>query len=110
MTSKKIQKLHASWVCIPSGKLGMHTVWANSPAIIVEKTQKELDKHFTGTKAALVYRNKILTILRDDKEDIPFPGYWDFPGGARENNETPVEVVIREIREELNINLSPSDF
>ena len=64
---------------------------------------------FTGCKIALICDRQILTILRDDKETIPYPNMWDLPGGGREGNETPFECVAREVYEELSIQLSKAD-
>ena len=64
---------------------------------------------FTGCKITLICEGQILTILRDDKETIPYPNMWDLPGGGREGNETPFECVAREVYEELNIQLSKDD-
>ena len=64
---------------------------------------------FTGCKITLICEGQILTILRDDKETIPYPNMWDLPGGGREGNETPFECVAREVYEELNIQLSKAD-
>ena len=61
---------------------------------------------FTGCKIALFCRNKLLTILRDDKENIPWPNMWELPGGGREGDESPFECVAREVYEELGINLT----
>ena len=36
--------------------------------------------------------------------------YWVIPGGGAKGNETPVETAIREIEEELNIQLKPADL
>ena len=71
-----------------------------------------LDKHldFTGCKIALICEGQILTILRDDKETIPYPNMWDLPGGGREGNETPFECVAREVYEELSIQLLKDDI
>lgn len=54
--------------------------------------------------------DKVLTILRDDKDDIPCPNMWELPGGGREGDETPFECVAREVYEELNIQLSKDDI
>ena len=64
---------------------------------------------FTGCKIALICGDKILTILRDDKETIPWPNMWELPGGGREGNESPFECVAREVHEELSIQLSKEE-
>ena len=63
---------------------------------------------FIGVKIALVHNNELLVIQRDDKPGLRFAGLWDFAGGGREGRETPEECVIREVAEELGLNLSPS--
>ena len=37
-------------------------------------------------------------------------GFWEFPGGKVENNETHEETIIREIKEELNSNIKPIKY
>lgn len=63
---------------------------------------------FVGVKIALLYQNKVIVIRRDNKPGLRFADMWDFPGGARDGRENPRECVIREVREELGINLQPS--
>ena len=65
---------------------------------------------FQGCKIALFCGDKLLTILRDDKENIPWPNMWELPGGGREGDESPFECVAREVYEELNIQLLKDDI
>jgi 8-oxo-dGTP diphosphatase len=53
----------------------------------------------------------VLMQLRDDGGgfSIPCPNMWNFPGGAVESNERPLEAAIREIAEEFEIDLDPSN-
>ena len=60
---------------------------------------------FQGCKIALICGDKVLTILRDDKDDIPCPNMWELPGGGREGNESPFECAAREVYEELGFHL-----
>ena len=58
--------------------------------------------------AAIIFENderEILLYLRDNKPGIPFPQHWDLIGGHVEEGETPEEALIREVKEELNIEL-----
>ena len=63
--------------------------------------------------AAIILENdkgEILLYLRDNKPDIPFPNYWDLIGGHVEEGETPEEALLREVKEELDINLTDYTF
>ena len=48
--------------------------------------------------------NRILVATREHKSD--FKTYWEFPGGKLNKNETPEDCLIREIKEEINIDIS----
>ena len=61
---------------------------------------------FQGCKIALFCGDKLLVILRDDKENIPWPNMWELPGGGREGDESPFECAAREVYEELSIRLT----
>jgi len=49
---------------------------------------------------------EVLLCLRDDKDTIPFPNHWDLPGGALDPAETPLECILREMREEIELDLT----
>ena len=49
--------------------------------------------------------NKILLHLRDNKPTIMYPNRWVLPGGYVEEGETPMQCIIREIAEELGVEL-----
>ena len=63
------------------------------------------DQDFDGAKCAILRRGQVLTILRDDRDDIVWPNHWDLPGGGRQGAETPFETVSREIHEEVGLTL-----
>jgi 8-oxo-dGTP diphosphatase len=53
-----------------------------------------------------------LAVIIDDQQrilitqrplDIPYGGYWEFPGGKLEFGESPEAALIREVREEVGL-------
>lgn len=58
---------------------------------------------FAGAKLALFLGSDLLVIRRDDRPDIPWPNFWDLPGGGREGSESPQDCVLRETREEVGL-------
>ena len=61
---------------------------------------------FHGAKVAILVDDAVVTILRDDIPGIPWPGYWDLPGGARDRGETAFQTVVRESNEELGLRIN----
>lgn len=49
----------------------------------------------------------VLLVLRDNKQSIPSPNCWDIPGGHVDHGETPLECIIREMEEEIELTLDP---
>jgi 8-oxo-dGTP diphosphatase len=63
--------------------------------------------------AAIILENdmgEFLLALRDNKSWIPFPNHWDLIGGHVEDGETPEEALVREVKEELDIDLREYTF
>ena len=48
---------------------------------------------------------QVLLFLRDNIPTIPFPNMWDVPGGHVDPGETPEACIIREMKEEMELEL-----
>jgi 8-oxo-dGTP diphosphatase len=57
----------------------------------------------TVTCAIIVIKNKILVTQRSEKMKLPLK--WEFPGGKLEENESEIDCIKREIKEEINIEI-----
>jgi len=55
-------------------------------------------------------KEQVLLFLRDDIPEIPFPNMWDVPGGHLEPGETPEKCIVREMREEMDLQLENFKF
>ena len=54
--------------------------------------------------ALLNEKNEVLISLRENREE--YNGFWEYPGGKVEDDEDIDVALIREIKEELNIDIS----
>ena len=57
------------------------------------------------TCAIILFQNKILVTQRSESMKLPLK--WEFPGGKLEMGESEEACIIREIKEELNLNILP---
>lgn len=55
--------------------------------------------------AVIIKENKILIAQRSEKMKLPLK--WEFPGGKLNEAENEEQAIIREIKEELNIEILP---
>ena len=72
-----------------------------------------MDFVFMKEIAAIILENdngEFLLYLRDNKPTIPFPDHWDLIGGHVEEGETPEQALVREVKEELDIELHEYTF
>jgi 8-oxo-dGTP diphosphatase len=58
--------------------------------------------------AIIIKQGEILITKRP--EDKRLGGYWEFPGGKVDDNETQQQALIRELKEELDIEISVGDL
>ncbi len=66
-------------------------------------------KKIIEVSAALIFRGgKLLITQRHARAHLG--GLWEFPGGKREPGETFEQCLIREIREELGVEISVADL
>lgn len=69
--------------------------------------------HYLIVHGLIKINGKYLVIKRTEfKRGKPntFPLYWDIPGGMVEDNELPKDAVIRETKEEVNLDIEVGDI
>ena len=59
---------------------------------------------YVSTVALVDWQGKVLITLRS--EDKNLSNFWEFPGGKIKNNESPDDAIIREIKEELSLDIN----
>ena len=60
---------------------------------------------YVAIVALIDWQGKVLISLRD-KKNKNSPNLWEFPGGKSKINESPDETVVREIKEELSLDIN----
>jgi len=73
------------------------------------KNSKLKTQNYVEVSAALIFRaGKLLITQRH--ADSHLGGLWEFPGGKREAGETFEQCLVREIREELGVEISVGEM
>ena len=63
-----------------------------------------MKKRLTALLALINDKNEVLISLRQNRRE--YDGYWEYPGGKVENSETLELGLIREIKEEIDLEIS----
>lgn len=63
-------------------------------------------KRKIDASAALIKKNKRYLLCQRNSNDF-YGNLWEFPGGGIEKNETALETIKREIKEELDVGIKP---
>ena len=61
-------------------------------------------KRLIALLALVNEENEVLISFRKNKKE--YDGYWEYPGGKVEENETLEQAIIREIKEEIDLEIS----
>ena len=67
---------------------------------------KNLEPKITHAAVGVMMHANGLVLLAERPVGKPWHGYWEFPGGKVEANETPAAALKRELREELGISVT----
>ena len=59
---------------------------------------------------AIVFNREGEVLIAQRPSDKSYAGYWEFPGGKVEQGESPGSALVRELREELGIDLQGCIF
>lgn len=68
-----------------------------------------LKQQIKGVNFLIMSNDKIL-IQKRDFNTKKYPNCYAIPGGGIDTGETPLMAVVREVFEETDLNLSPTDF
>lgn len=58
--------------------------------------------------AWIIIKDKRILLTKRSNYTTAFPYYWTFPGGRWEWDELPEELVVREVKEETNLDFTPT--
>lgn len=81
----------------------------NSPLVVLHP---KVIKRSNAVAKVIIYNNRgeFLLQLRDNNPNIKFQLHWNLIGGVVEEKEAPQKTILRELKEELDIEVKNIDF
>lgn len=73
---------------------------------VIEMSQeREIPRVFRIVVAGVIVKEKSVLLLQQKEDEDVFPGMWELPSGKREFNETSIEALVREVKEETGLSI-----
>jgi len=60
--------------------------------------------------AGLIIKNKKILLTKRSNYTEAFPGCWTCPGGRADEGETAKDAVVREVKEEVGLDFTPTEL
>lgn len=80
----------------------------NVSTVTVVKRKMPNKKKVSAT--IIINDKKEILVLKRGPKSRSFPGFWNFPGGGVENDETIEEAAVRELKEETGLDVHEEDL
>lgn len=61
---------------------------------------------FRIVAAGLIWKDDRVLLLQRPENEMFYAGIWELPGGTRDFNESSTDALIREVREETNLDIT----
>ncbi|PHM46419.1 8-oxodGTP nucleoside triphosphatase [Xenorhabdus mauleonii] len=69
-----------------------------------------MEKKYLRIAAGVIKNNNNEIFITQRSADSHMGGFWEFPGGKLEQGETPEQALIRELKEEVGIEVTHSEL
>ena len=76
----------------------------------IQNSEEQTSVKIVDVAAAVISRSDGSFLLAERPEGKVYAGYWEFPGGKIEEEETPYQALERELYEELGIRIQSADW
>lgn len=69
-----------------------------------------VDELLQFAQKALIIKNRKLLLIKKSSKDINSPNQWEVPGGRKQVGENLEEHIIREVKEEVGLEILPKEI